>query len=262
MSIGEHLRELRSRLVRSLIALSVGGVVGWIYFKPILTFLTEPICTAKTNGPAGGGECNTLYVGGILGPFSLQLKISLALGVLLSSPVWLYQLWAFITPGLHRQERRWAIGVVAAGVPLFTSGAWMGYLVLPRAVRILLNFTPATLGNLVTIDEYLDFAIRLLLVFGFAFLLPLFVVLLNVVGMVSARRLASSGRYVIFGIFVFAAIATPTPDPLTMITVAIPMCVLYALSVGVAWLVDRRRARRDRGTDQWSDDELSPIDEP
>jgi sec-independent protein translocase protein TatC len=183
-------------------------------------------------------------VTGVVGPFSLQIKVSLFAGLAFASPVWLYQLWAFLAPGLHRHEKRWAYAVVGVGVPLFALGAWLAYLILPTAVRVLLGLAPADVHNQVPLDDYLNFVMRMLFVFGISFELPLILVLVNFAGLVTAARIRSWWRGMVFGIFVFAAVATPTGDPGTMTAMAMPMVFLYGIAVGITSWSDRRRARR------------------
>ncbi len=260
MPLVEHLRELRSRLVKSVLAIAAGSVVGFALYDRIFDFLKAPACDIKANiTPIHEGKCGVLTVSGLLNPFSLQLKVSLIAGLLIASPVWLYQLWAFVAPGLHKREKRWSIAFVGVGVPLFLAGALAVYWIMPKAVGILLSFTPADVANNVFLTEYLDFVLRMILVFGLAFELPLILAILSLAGIVDAPKLLSWWRIAIFVIFIFAAIATPTGDPLTMTTLAAPMILLYFGSVGFAMLVDRRRART-RVPGNWSDDEASPLD--
>jgi sec-independent protein translocase protein TatC len=260
MPLIEHLRELRSRLVKSVIAITIGTVIGFIFYDQIFDFLKAPACDIKANiTPIHSGPCGVLTVSGLLNPFSLQLKVSLIAGLIIASPVWLYQLWAFVAPGLHRREKRWSIAFVAAGVPLFLAGAAAVYWIMPKAVGILLSFTPADVANNVFLTEYLDFVLRMIVVFGIAFELPLLLAVLSVAGLVDAPRLRSWWRVAVFVIFVFAAIATPTGDPLTMTTLAAPMVLLYFGSVAFAMIIDRRRARGGF-PDDWPDDQASPLD--
>lgn len=244
MPLVEHLRELRNRLIKALLAVGAGAILGWVLYNPIVHALIRPVCQANVHGVATG-RCGALVVTGVVGPFSLQIKVALFAGLAIACPVWLYQLWAFLAPGLHRHEKRWAYGVVAVGVPLFALGAGLAYLILPTAVRVLLGLAPADVHNQVPLDDYLNFVLRMLFVFGISFELPLILVLANLAGILSAKRIRSWWRGMVFGIFVFAAVATPTGDPGTMSAMAVPMVVLYGIAVGITTMVDRRRARRD-----------------
>jgi len=243
MPLLEHLRELRSRLIRAVLAIGLGAVVGWFLYDRIVHALISPVCQPGVAGVAAG-RCGALVITGVVGPFALHIKVSLLAGLALASPVWLYQLWAFLAPGLHRREKRWAYAVVAAGVPLFALGAWLSYLILPAAVRVLLGLAPADVHNQVPLDDYLNFVTRMLFVFGISFELPLILVLINLAGLVTAARIRSWWRGIVFGIFVFAAVATPTGDPGTMTAMALPMVVLYVIAVGITTWADRARARR------------------
>jgi sec-independent protein translocase protein TatC len=249
MPLIEHLRELRTRLIRSMLAIIAGTVVGWLLYNQVVHALIHPFCQSGVHGVAAG-RCGALVVTGVVGPFSLQIKVALFAGLGFSSPVWLYQLWAFLAPGLHRHEKRWAYGVVGTGVPLFALGAYLAYLILPTAVRVLLGLAPSDVHNQVPLDDYLNFVLRMLFVFGISFELPLILVLANLAGILSARRIRSWWRGMVFGIFVFAAVATPTGDPGTMTAMAMPMVILYLIAVAITTLIDRSRARRQEQEQQ------------
>ncbi len=257
----EHLRELRSRFFKSGIAIAIGMVIGWIYYAEIFAWLSKPftdvIAAAKANG-----QDVTLALTGVADPFVLQIQVSAMAGLALSAPVWLYQLWRFVTPGLHRNERRWAIGFAAVATPLFATGITFAYLVLPYGLEILLGFTPDNVENIVSVDRYLSFFIRTILVFGVGFLAPLLIVLLNFAGILSGKRLVSWWRWIIFTIFIFAAVATPTGDPINLLLLATPILILVIIAVFISLLNDRRRARKLRKTDfsKLGDDEISPLD--
>jgi sec-independent protein translocase protein TatC len=261
MPLIEHLRELRRRVFVSVIALVPGVILGWIFYDELVRFLSAPICDVDVGGSVGGGSCGPLVINGLLGPFNLQVKVALAAGFVLASPVWLYELWAFVTPGLQRNERRWTIGFLATGVPLFIAGGAFCYLILPRTTKVLLGFTPDQVGSIVDFNDFLSIVIRLMLVFGLGFEVPVFVVMLNLLGVLSARRLAGWWRQVTLGIFLFAAIATPTGDPLTMTVLAVPLCILVVLSYLVARANDIRRGQRDINYDDLDDDAASPLDD-
>jgi sec-independent protein translocase protein TatC len=257
MPLLDHVREFRDRLIRSSIAVLLGSIGGWVFYQEIIRLLTLPFCDLGSTTAPVNGKCGDLYVNGILGPFNLQVKIALLTGVIASAPVWIYQLWAFITPALHKKEKRVTITFVLIATPLFMTGAFLAYLILPHAVKVLLGFTPDNLGNLVRFDEYLDFVLRLILIFGIAFVLPLFLVALNLLGALSGRAILKPWRLAVFLCFLFTATFTPTPDPVTMTLLAIPLCLLYFLSGLVALLVDRRR---DRVSD--AESRLTSIDKP
>lgn len=243
MPLVDHVREFRNRLIKSVFAIVSMAIVGWVFYQEIVRLLTLPFCDIGTSNEPTTNQCGALYVNGILGPFNLQVKISLLTGVLLSAPVWIYQVWAFITPALHRKEKRTAVFFALIATPLFLTGSTLAYLILPNAVSILLGFTPDNLDNLVRFDEYLDFVLRLILIFGLAFILPIFLVALNLLGIISGKTILRPWRVAVFSCFLFTAAFTPTPDPITMTLLAIPLCLIYFLSGLFAILVDRRRNR-------------------
>lgn len=264
MPLAEHLRELRNRLLKAVLAILAVTVVAMIYYKEIADFLMDPVrdavgCT-KGFGEAEKGEtCAEITISGLVAPFTIMLKVALTAGVVVASPIWLYQLWAFLAPGLHRQEKKYARGFVAAGAPLFLGGACLAYVILPTAAKTLLDFSPDGTGNLIPLDDFLDIVTRLVIVFGLAFELPLLLVMLNFGGIVKGRQLLGWWRIMVVAIAVFSAVATPTGDPLTMGALAIPIIMLYFAAVGVCLFNDRRRRKSDpyAGLD---DDEASDLD--
>lgn len=259
MPLREHLGELRSRLVKSLAAIAVGMVVAWFYYDEIFAAIRSPFDDVMAQAEADGRDM-TLAFTGVADPFVMQLKVTGVAGILLASPVWLYQLWRFVTPGLHGNERRWALGFAVVATPMFVGGAYLAYTVMPRGLEILLGFTPENIDNIISVDRYLSFFLRMMLVFGLGFMLPLLVVGLNFAGVLSAKRLWSWWRWIVLGVVVFAAVATPTGDPFNLALLAVPMLVLMLLAGLVCWLNDRRRSRRQGEQPQWDDDETSPLD--
>jgi sec-independent protein translocase protein TatC len=261
MTLIEHLRELRSRLFKSVLAITVGFVVGWLVYRPLFNLLLDPFLAAVEQIRESRDIDAKPVLTGVADAFLLQTKVALVAGIVLASPVWLYQLWAFILPGLHRHERKWTMIFVSIAGPLFFAGVLLGYYALPKGLEILLAFTPDEVANLVQVNGYLSFALRILLVFGVAFEIPLFVVLLNLAGVVSGRQLGQWRSWIIFATFVFAAVATPSTDPITMLLLALPMTVLFGISEVIARLVDRRRAAESAEPDYEAlpDDETSPL---
>ncbi|MCH6159297.1 twin-arginine translocase subunit TatC [Streptomyces marispadix] len=267
MPLADHLRELRNRLMKAVLAILVVTVVAMIYYKPIAGFLTDPVresvgCTEGFGRAAENGEtCAEITINGLIAPFTIMLKVALTVGVVAASPVWLHQLWAFLAPGLHKHEKKYARAFVGAGVPLFLGGAYLAYLILPKAAATLLDFSPDGTGNLIPLDDFLDIVTRLVIVFGLAFELPLLLVMLNFTGILSGRRLLSWWRAMVLCITIFSAVATPTGDPLTMGALAAPIVLLYFGAVAVCLFNDRRRARSDPYA-ELDDDEASQIDGP
>lgn len=244
MTLGEHIRELRNRLVKSVLAITVGTIVGWVYYTPLLDLLKNP----WESGVSGVARANDLEpqltMTGVADPFTFQIKIALVFGIVLAAPIWLYQAWAFVVPGLHRNERKWSLLFAGIAAPLFFAGVAVGYWVLPKGIQILISFTPPGVQNLVTLPGYLDFVLRMLLVFGIAFLIPFAVVLANMAGAVSGRALGKARPYIIVAAVVFGAIATPTGDPFTLLLLAGPMCLLFLVAEVLARMNDRRRERK------------------
>lgn len=244
MSLGEHIAELRNRLVKSVLAITLGTIVGWIWYTPLLNLLKNPWETGVAGVARANGLEPQLTMTGVADPFTFQIKIALVFGIVLSAPVWLYQMWAFIVPGLHRNERKWTMLFASIAAPLFFAGIAVGYWVLPKGIGILISFTPPGVQNLVTLPGYLDFVLRMLLVFGIAFLIPFAVVLANLAGAVSGRALGKARPYIIVAAVVFGAVATPTGDPFTLLLLAGPMVALFLAAEVLARLNDKRRERK------------------
>jgi sec-independent protein translocase protein TatC len=244
MTLREHIAELRNRLLISVIAILLGSIAGWIFYEPLLDILVTPFNTSVGQLVTDKGLEPQLTFQTVTDAFTFQIKISLVFGVVLASPIWLYQVWAFIVPGLHRSERKWAMLFAAIASPLFLAGIGVAYWTLPKGLEILIGFTPDFVQNLITLPQYLDFVLRTMLVFGIAFLIPLVVVLLNLIGVVPARALAKFRPYIILGIFLFGAIATPSGDPFSLMFLAIPMCALFFAAEIIARIVDKRRAAK------------------
>ncbi len=240
MPLREHLREARRRIIWVMVGLGAGTVVGWTLYPRIFAALQDPV----TRVSAAGQLEIALNFDGVATALDMQIKVSLFAAVIMTSPWWMFQLWAFITPGLTRRERWYTVGFLAAGVPLFLAGAGLAWWIMPQAVGILTGFTPENAINLITAQLYLTFIMRMVLAFGLAFLLPVVMVGLNLTGMVSARAWFAGWRWAVLLAFVFAAVATPTADAISMFALAIPICGLYFAAVGVCALHDRRAARR------------------
>lgn len=245
MPLLDHLRELRKRIMRSTFAILLFAILGWYFYNDIIVQLASPVCDLREAQRTGNEYCGSLYISGVLGPLNLQIKVALLAGIISSAPLWLYQLWAFIAPGLHRKEKRNSIFFTIAASPFFAAGAFLGYSILPAAVRVLFGFTPDALNNLIKFDDYLDFVLRIILLFGLAFELPVFLISLNLIGFLSGKTILKPWRIWVFSIVLFTAAFTPTADPLTMAFLAVPLIALYFASGLFALLNDKRRDKKN-----------------
>lgn len=255
MALSDHLRELRARVMKVALVLVVGLVVALFFFNPLYDLVYGPYQQAARALPAGTTEATTA---GAAGGFILYFKLCGFAALIGTSPLWLYQIWAFILPGLHANERRWSRIFLGVSTPLFLGGVVLGYVTLPKGLEVLIGFNPPGITNLVEFNEYLQFFTRTLLVFGLAFEIPVFVVLLNLAGIVSGKALGRYRPWVVVGIFIFAAAATPSTDPFTMTFMAVPMVLLFFVSEAIARFNDRRKQSRRPGAGL-SPDEASPL---
>jgi len=259
MALGDHFRELRARLLRAMVALVIATIASFYFYNDLLDLIAGPYRDAVEQ--LGGAEKanSEIYVSGIGGGLMIQLKLCALSGVVVSSPFWLYQIWAFLLPGLRRNERRWTMIFVAVAGPLFAAGVALGYYVLPKGIKVLISFTPDGMQNLNDFNDFFSFITRMLLVFGVSLEIPFFVILLNLAGVISGKALGRYRPWIVLGTFVFAAVATPSTDPFSMLMLAIPMLLLFLLSEIIARIVDRRRGRAETAKEGWDDDVASPI---
>jgi sec-independent protein translocase protein TatC len=245
MTLFEHLRELRYRLIVSALAIIAGMVVAWFFRYELLDILQRPYFQAIEALKAKHPDANTSLVNiNLTSPLTLSLKVAALAGAIVTARFWLYQLWAFVVPGLLAKEKKWALIFIAAATPMFVGGVVVAYFVLPKAITVLLSFTQSGVTNLQDINAYLSFLLRLMLVFGLGFLIPLIVLMLNIVGVIKAKQMAKYRSLVIFGTFVFGAVATPSTDPFSMLAVAAPMALLFLGAEVIAHILDRRKERQ------------------
>jgi sec-independent protein translocase protein TatC len=263
MPLMDHLRELRNRVVKAAAVLLVGTGIGLIpgVFDRIWGYVERPFCQAKVHGVVGCHALgHQLIFTGVLDPFMQRVEVAFFFGLIVTCPFWLYQLWAFIAPGLYRREKRWTYAFVGTAAPLFVTGAGIAYFAMSRGLGYLLGLTPNGVNNFIQVPTYLNYFVAMILGFGLAFELPLAMVMLSLAGVLTHERFRKWRRMIIFLVFVFAGIASPSPDPLTMLLLAVPCVALVEVAEIVIWATDRRRASRPAMYAGLSDDEVSPLD--
>lgn len=264
MPLMDHIRELRNRVVKAALALIVGMVIGFIIFNQAWHIIEHPLCSTSIRGARGCHVLGTnqLVLSGPLDSFYLRVKIAFIVGLIFSSPIWLYQLWAFIAPGLYAREKRWSYIFVGSAVPLFLIGVALAYLSLGRSMHYLLGLTPSGVGNLIQVDQYISFVMAIMLAFGIAFELPLFIIMLNLAGVLTHARFKKWRRVMIFGVFLIAGMANPSPDPMTMLILGGACALLVEVAEVIVWMNDRRRARLHPSPyEGLADNELSSIED-
>jgi sec-independent protein translocase protein TatC len=239
MSLGQHLVELRKRLMIAGLGVLAGSVGGWFLAQLALDRLRAPILVL-----ASAHHQASINYPSVTSAWDVRIQVALLIGIVISSPLWLFQVFAFLVPGLNGRERRYIFGFFFTAVPLFLAGCTVGWFVLPRIVNLLVSFVPGQDTSIIDANYYLDFVIKLILASGIAFVLPVFLVLLNFIGILSAKTILKGWRWAVLAITVFTAIATPAADPFTMLLLAGPMVVLYFAAWGVSALHDRAAARR------------------
>lgn len=242
MALSDHLRELRARVIKAALALVVGFIVSLFFFEQLFALVMDPYLKAVEMMDTKSGAESLSSVNGAAGGFMLYLKLCGLAAFIGTSPIWLYQIWAFLMPGLHAHEKKMSRIFVAVASPLFLAGVLLGYVTLPKGLEILFGFIPDGLTNIVEFSDYLSFLSRTLLVFGIAFEIPVFVIMLNRIGVLPGAALAKYRAWIIVGSFVFAAVATPSGDPFTMTIMAGPMVILFGVSEVIARVHDRRKA--------------------
>jgi sec-independent protein translocase protein TatC len=264
MPLMDHLRELRNRLVKAVLAIVVGMVAALFFSNQTWNFLVHPFCSAVVNGRTGCHQFgDQLVISGVFDAFFLRIKVAFFLALIGTSPVWLYQLWAFLAPGLYSREKKWAYLFVGTATPLFAGGAVLAYLVMDRGLHYLLSLAPGNTTLLPTVDTYFSYFTGMVVGFGIAFELPLLIIMLNLVGILTHERFRKWRRMIIFAIFLVCGIVNPSPDPWTMLLLGGLAVALTELAEVFVYFNDKRRARLH--PDPYAglaDDELSPIDAP
>ena len=262
MPLMDHLRELRNRVVKAALAIIVGMAIALFFSSPTIHWIMRPFCDATINGKTGcSGFGDQLTVTGIFDPLSLRIKLAFYIALVGTCPVWLYQLWAFIAPGLYKREKKWAYLFTGTAVPLFVAGAVLAYLVMSRGLHYLLGLTPGNVAALPSFDTYLGYFTGMVVGFGIVFELPLVIIMLNMAGILTHERFRKWRRLLIFGVFLIAGMVNPSPDPGTMLILGGIAVALVEIAEVFVYFNDKRRARRDPYADL-ADDELSPVDAP
>lgn len=257
MALKDHLKELRNRLIVAGIGLALGAVVGFLVYQPFFSALIDPVHRLSDEG-----RIVTVSFSAVGQPFDIMLQVALFVGLVISSPLWLYQIWAFVVPGLKKKERRYAVGFIAAAVPLFLLGVGLGWLVLPEAVQFFVGLSPEGTANVISADVYIPFVLRLFLAFGAALVLPVVLVGLNMIGVLSGRQIIKHWRITVFLIALIAALAAPGSDAVTMFYLALPLVLLFGVAIVICLVNDRRRAKRRAKAERENEDALQSGPKP
>jgi sec-independent protein translocase protein TatC len=261
MPLMDHLRELRNRVVKMALAVLVGAGVAWAFYDRIWSFVQRPYCQA-VNGCKVNVPGHSLILSGVMDGFYLHIKVSIIAGIVVTSPIWLYQLWAFIAPGLYSKEKRWTYLFMGTAVPLFALGCFFAFIAMSRGLKFFIGMSGG-LTNLFTADTYIGYWIAIIIGFGLCFEVPLFLVILNLARVITHERFRKWRRLIIFLVFVFAGIASPSPDPLTMLLLGGVVALLVEVAEVIIFLNDRRYNRLHPDLNaNLADDELSPVGTP
>lgn len=245
MSLGAHFREFRRRALVAALAVAAGAVYGWIKFQTVYDWMVQPLTDAAIRNGFPLDTVKANFANGVSDSFSIKLKIAIWLGFIIASPIWLWQIWGFLAPGLTSKEKRVGASFIFAAVPLFLAGCWVATRTIPNAVDFLIGQTPKGGTNFIAAQAYIGFVMKFILAFGLAFLLPVFLVGLNTIHVLPARVMIKGWRVATMLIFVFAAVMSPSPDAWSMLALAFPMVGLYFVAVGISAILDRRRKKAD-----------------
>lgn len=256
MPLVDHLKEARRRLIFILLGILVGTIAGWFLYPHIFNYMAQPLMELHAEGKQTQLNFETVSAA-----FDLKLRLSMFAGLIITTPWWVYQIWAFVAPALKRREKIYAVVFTLSGVVLFIAGAATGIWIMPHAVHILTSFAPDTAVMLMKSGTYFSFYMRLVLVFGLSFLVPLGMVGLNQMNLLRAKTMLKAWRWAVVTAFVFAAVANPLPDPWNMTFQALMLCALYFLAVGISFLHDRRYDRKKAAEEKELDAALARLEE-
>lgn len=270
MSLSDHLREFRNRALIAALAIVAASIIGFIYYEPgwifghrfdgIWNHLIAPLNDFADKRRAAGDDIVKPNFNQPTQAFTIRLKISMFVGLILASPVWLWQIWGFLVPGLTKREKKVARLFIISAVPLFVGGCLLGAYAINNVLEILYNFTPESASNIIDASNYISFVTKFILVFGLAFLLPVLLMALNTARILPGKVMLRGWRIAVMSIAIFSAMMSPTPDAWSMLVLMLPMIGLYYMSCGLAILLDRRRESKARPA--WQDvpdDEASTL---
>ncbi|MFI8595768.1 twin-arginine translocase subunit TatC [Rothia koreensis] len=241
MALREHLREFRNRVIKAAIATVLAAVAGFFFYYPVMRAITAPIADIAQDH----GRHASINFNGVASAFDVMVQVSLAIGLVLASPVWLYQLWAYITPALHKKEKLYAVSFVCVSVPLFLLGIWIAWLCMPTAVKTLTAFTPDGQSNFIEAKTYISFVVKLIISFGISFVIPVALVGVNMMGLIRGRTILKSWRWVVVVVALLAAMTAPGTDVMTMFYLMAPLLILFFLAIAICMFNDKRRDKKN-----------------
>lgn len=247
MPLKGHLKELRNRAIVAGAVFLVFAVAGWLVYDPVMQILQQPLEQLA----ARDGRTAQLNFATVASPFDIRIKVSAFIGIVVSAPVWLYEVWAFIMPGLTKRERLYTLGFLLTSIPLFAVGGAMAFFALPNAIKALGSFIPRGSSYIIPASDYFSFVMVVILAFGVAFVLPVLMVGLNLLTILSAAAIRKSWRWIVVLVFVFAAIATPSPDAISMFYLVVPLLAMFFLAWLICLVHDRRRKKRMVADGTW-----------
>ncbi|WP_237222752.1 twin-arginine translocase subunit TatC [Rothia nasimurium] len=254
MALGEHFREFRNRLIKATVATVICAIGGFFLYEPFMNAISAPVYAINTEE----GRTAALNYSTAISPFDQMIRISLYIGLVIASPVWIYQLWAFITPALYKKEKLYTLGFTFTALPMFLLGTGLAWWLLPSAISTLTQFSPNGATNLLTADVYISFVVKFMLAFGIAFVLPVLLVGLNFIGLISGKAMLKSWRWVVLIVAIIAAMAAPGGEIMSMVYLMLPLLFFFFLAIGISLLNDKRRAKkRARIEAGLSDEELN-----